>query len=246
MGSDADDGCVESCAWTFPCPLFPVTSPIHRSPIALLPIPLGPPSPSPSSVLSILNLPVARIYAVNGVAFSSFPNIFAYSLSFWFFPASSAHLSCTYFGQSRTKCCVDSMSCPHAGQFGWAILLNLCRYSFSGMCPTLNWKSQLTPCLEMSGPLVSFRKFNHGTEESICLVLCVRGDLHQFFLHSFLSFILCSCFAADLLCFRGFLSTFGNKVFSVVFPSAAFLASLSASSFPSMLTCPAVQPILSE
>src|ERR1700677_169896 len=92
----------------------------------------------------------------------------------------------------------------------------------------------------MSGLLISFRNLLDGRDESMRLVFCACVELRHLYAHVFLSFFLCSCIAADLLFFRGFLSVLGSMFASDVVPSAASFASLSAILLPSMLTCPAV------
>ena len=152
-------------------------------------------------------------------AFLGLPISCPYSLFFSLFPEIRGHLSCAYTGQSRRKCCVDSLWWPQAGQLALSALLILCRYALSGMCPERSWNSQLAPFLEISNSLISFRNLSDGSDESICLNLCTRGEFCHSLVHAFVIFFLWSCFAADLLCFSGFLSSLGSAFASDVVPS---------------------------
>src|SRR6266702_3906465 len=92
------------------------------------------------------------------------------------------HLSCAYMGHCNRKCSGVSLGCPHAGHLGLSTLLNLCRYRFSGACPTLSWNMRLAVFLEMSFILMYDRYFcEDGVARSWKRRRRNRGDLvHEY------------------------------------------------------------------
>jgi hypothetical protein len=79
-----------------------------------------------------------------------------------------------------------------------------------------------------------------GEVLSIASIRFPRGDSRQSVTHLLLIWALCFCFIAVVLLGSVHLSIGGNSLVSDVSPSAAFLASVSASSLPGIPTWPAV------
>jgi hypothetical protein len=82
--------------------------------------------------------------------------------------------------------------------------------------------------------------FGEGEVLSIASIHFPCGDSHQNVTHLLLIWALCFCFIAAVLLGSARLSVGGNSLVSDVSPSAAFLASMSASLLPGILTWPAV------
>ena len=104
----------------------------------------------------------------------------------------------------------------------------------------------LAECRESLGLLIAWMNFGDGVELSIECIRFPRSDSRQRFAHLFLVAMLCFCFTAEVLVASRRRRMRGRSDVAEVRPSAAFFASVSASSLPCIPMCPAVQRRVSE
>src|SRR5712671_2917958 len=108
------------------------------------------------------------------------------------------------------------------------------------MCMIASWEIELDAAWDRSGLLSLFMKPFDGVVLSNLSSLAPLLELHHVLVHSFLSAATCCWLMADGLVSRGQHRYGGRESLSVVNPLAAFFASLSAFSFPSIPSCPTV------
>jgi len=100
----------------------------------------------------------------------------------------------------------------------------------------------LAAFLESFGLLIALRNLTDGVELSMRVAIFPLLVCLHLVAQSFFSLSLYSLFIADGLLQRGFLRYRGRRLTCDEISLAAFLASSSAFSFPSIPTCPAVKP----
>ena len=117
-------------------------------------------------------------------------------------------------------------------------LLILCKYLLSG-----KWLLHICRIM-LECRLVSVYNFLRSelkwNASPNCATLGILGEAFQRVAHLVLSLSEYSCFVADALVGRGFLSRCGRLALTLDHPEAASLASLSASSFPLTLLWPEI------
>ena len=135
---------------------------------------------------------------------------------------------------------IVSFSSLQAGQLALSIFPMRFRYWFTGACPILSCEIQLVVSRLILVLLIVVTNFTDGVDSSIRRVLLPLVDPLHASLHFFLALSTWDLFTADGFMWSGFRKYEGKSCLSELVPSAAFLASLSASSFPSIPSCPAV------
>jgi len=109
---------------------------------------------------------------------------------------------------------------------------------FKGACPDHSWNNILA-CLH-SNLDVCLLNLSDGSAGSIDIMCSYHGDFCHALAAACFSFAWNTCQTADLLCGNIFRNCVGNFWFGLDLCLAAALASLLASSFPSMSMCPGV------
>ena len=116
-----------------------------------------------------------------------------------------------------------------------------CRCLFSGACPERSCIS-IAACL-LGSACAIFTKFLEGVEGSIACSFGKTFDFRHASIASCFRVSLCACSDADLLRGKSCFSS-GSLCCALVIPCAAFLASSSALSFPTIPLCPGVQQMV--
>ena len=183
------------------------------------------------------------MYLANGLAISCIPKSVSIVMGSQSLLARcmSSHLLCACDGQRSKKCSSVSSSSPQAGQRALLTLLMHLRYLFTGACPSLNCAIQLASMRLSSAWLTVLRNFLDGVEPSMHIALCPLTEAIYLSFHFFFRSLWKSLFTAAGLVSKGFLRYEGNICLSDVFLAAALFASWSASSFPWIPSCPAIQ-----